>query len=76
MGFPDEIKRIRQRCFLTQADFAKEVQVAFSTVNRWEGGKTKPNLTAMKHIKEFCLRNGIAYSSIEEAWLDYTAEAK
>lgn len=76
MGFPEEIKRIRQRCFLTQADFAKEVQVAFSTVNRWEGGKTKPNLTAMKHIKEFCLRNGIEYSSIEEAWLDYTAEAK
>ncbi len=49
---------------------------SFSTVNRWEGGKTKPNLTAMKHIKEFCLRNGIEYSSIEEAWLDYTAEAK
>lgn len=76
MGFPEEIKRIRQRCFLTQSDFAKEVQVAFSTVNRWEGGKTKPNLTAMKHIKEFCLRNGIEYSSIEEAWLDYTTEAK
>ena len=26
MGFPEEIKRIRQRCFLTQHDFAKEVQ--------------------------------------------------
>lgn len=38
MGFPEEIKRIRRRCFLTQHDFAKEVQVAFSTVNRWEGG--------------------------------------
>jgi len=76
MGFPEEIKRIRQRCFLTQDDFAKEVQVAFSTVNRWESGKTKPNLTAMKHIKEFCLRNGIEYSGIEEAWLDYTAGAK
>ncbi len=76
MSFPEEIKRIRQRCFLTQSDFAKEVQVAISTVNRWEGGKTKPNLTAMKHIKEFCLRNGIEYSIIEEAWLDYTAEAK
>ena len=46
MGFPEEIKRIRQRCFLTQHDFAKEVQVAFSTVNRWEGGKAKPNLIA------------------------------
>ena len=76
MNFPEEIKRIRQRCFLTQGDLAKEVQVAFSTVNRWEGGKAKPNLNAMKHIKEFCLRNGIEYSGIEEAWLDYKAEEK
>lgn len=44
MGFPEEIKRIRQRCFLTQHDFAKEVQVAFSTVNRWKGGKAKTKL--------------------------------
>lgn len=56
MGFPEEIKRIRQRCFLTQQDFAKEVQVAFSTVNRWEGGKAKPNLIAMKNIKAPALR--------------------
>ncbi len=76
MSFPEEIKRIRQRCFLTQGDFAKEVQVAFSTVNRWKGGKTKPILTVMKHIKEFCLRNGIEYSGIEAAWLDYKTEAK
>ena len=48
MGFPEEIRRIRQRCFLTQHDFAKEVQVAFSTVNRWESGRAKPNLKAMK----------------------------
>lgn len=76
MGFPEEIKRIRQRCFLTQGDFAKEIRVAFSTVNRWEGGKAKPNLVAMKHIKEFCFRNNIEYSGIEEAWLDYKVEAK
>ena len=76
MGFPEEIKRTRQRCFLTQGDFAKEVNVAFSTVNRWEGGKAKPNLAAMKSIKEFCLKNDIEYSSIEEAWLDFSVEGK
>ena len=74
MGFPEEIKRIRQRCFLTQHDFAKEVQVAFSTVNRWEGGKAKPNLIAMKNIKGFCIKNDIDYADIEEAWLDFMAE--
>lgn len=71
MGLPEEIKRLRQRCFLTQSEFAKEVQVAFSTVNRWERGKAKPNLTAMKSIKEFCLRNDIAYQNLEDAWLDF-----
>lgn len=34
MGFTDEIKRIRQWCFLSQQDFAKGIKVAFSTVNR------------------------------------------
>lgn len=71
MEFPEEIKRIRQKCFFTQHDFAKEIQVAFSTVNRWEGGKAKPNLIAMKNIKEFCLRNDIEYASVEEAWLEF-----
>lgn len=71
MIFPEEIKRIRQRCFLAQNDFAKEINVAFSTVNRWEGGKAKPNLSTMKNIKDFCLQNNIDYSNIEEAWLDF-----
>ncbi len=76
MRFPDEIKRIRQRCFLTQQDFAKEINVAFSTVNRWEGGKAKPNLNAMKHIKKFCLEHDVDYSGVEEAWLDFEVEGK
>lgn len=70
MELQEEIKRIRQRCFLTQADFAKEVDVAFSTVNRWEGGKAIPNMTAMKNIKEFCKKNDMEFSGLEEAWLD------
>ncbi len=74
MNFPQEIKRLRQRCLLTQQAFAKEIQVAYSTVNRWEGGKSKPNLIAMKNIKGFCIKNDIDYADIEEAWLDFMAE--
>lgn len=74
MSFPEEIKRIRQRSFLTQQDFAKEIGVAFSTVNRWESGRSKPNLKAMKSINVFCLDNNISYETIEEAWLDYKIE--
>lgn len=74
MNFPEEIKKIRQRSFLTQQDFAKKIGVAFSTVNRWESGRAKPNLKAMKNINTFCLNNNIPYEAIEEAWLDYKIE--
>lgn len=63
MSFPEEIKRIRQRSFLTQQDFAKKIGVAFSTVNRWESGRAKPNLKAMKSINAFCLENSIPYET-------------
>ena len=74
MSFPEEIKKIRQRSFLTQQDFAKKIGVAFSTVNRWESGRAKPNLKAMKNINTFCLDNNIPYETIEEAWLNYKIE--
>ena len=74
MDFPKEIKRIRQRSFLTQQEFADIIGVAFSTVNRWESGRSKPNLKAMKSINTFCLDNNIPYETIEEAWLNYKIE--
>ena len=74
MGFPKEIKRIRQRSFLTQQEFANVIGVAFSTVNRWESGRAKQNLKAMKSINIFCLDNNIPYDVLEESWLDYQIE--
>ena len=74
MSFPEEIKRIRRRSFLTQQDFANKIGVAFSTVNRWESGRAKPNLRAMKSINAFCFENNIPYETIEETWLDYKVE--
>ncbi len=53
--------------FLTQQDFAKEVQLAFSIVNRWEGGKAKLNLITMKNINEFCLKSDVDYTGVEGA---------
>lgn len=76
MILSEEIKRIRQRSLLTQNDFAKEIKVAFSTVNRWECGKAKPNINAMKNIKKFCFNHDIDYSTVEEAWLNYTVKTR
>ena len=74
MDFPKEIKRIRQRSFLTQQEFANALGVAFSTVNRWEAGRSKPNLKAMKSINILCVDNNISYEVLEESWFDYKIE--
>lgn len=75
MRFAEELKRIRQHSFLSQETFARELGVSFSSVNRWEGGRAKPNLAAMKKIKDFCDRQGIDFSSLEQGWYEIGNEA-
>ncbi|MFT4445097.1 helix-turn-helix domain-containing protein [Parvimonas sp. G1967] len=53
MTYSEEIKKIRQKCFLSQEAFGREIGVSFSSVNRWECGKSKPNMLAMKKLKSF-----------------------
>ena len=66
MNFTNEIKEIRQCCFLSQEAFAKELGVSFATVNRWESGKTKPTYKAMKLIDDFCKNNNISFDIRKE----------
>lgn len=68
MTYSEEIKKIRQKCFLSQEAFGREVGVSFSSVNRWETGKSKPNMIAMKKIKDFCELHELDFSSLEKAW--------
>lgn len=30
----------------------------------------------MKNIKEFCLKNDVDYTGVEESWLDFEVEGK
>lgn len=70
----DKIKVARQKAFLSQEAFAKEIGVAYSTINRWETAKSKPNLSAMKAIRDFCFKYGIPYDEIEKEWFAYSRE--
>jgi putative transcriptional regulator len=45
---PERIRMLRQRLQLTQEDFAHLIGVTFSTVNRWENGKSAPNRIAYR----------------------------
>lgn len=74
MSFSEELKSIRQHSFLSQEAFARELNVSFSSVNRWEGGRAKPNLNAMKNIKAFCEAHDIDFSNLEREWYEMGKE--
>lgn len=61
MNVSEKIKDIRRKSLLSQIEFADEIGVSFSTVNRWENGKTAPNYQTLKKIKKFCDRNNICF---------------
>lgn len=61
MSFAEDIKRVRIKSIMTQEDFAKELGVSFATVNRWETGKAKPGIKAMRLIDDYCKKNNIDF---------------
>lgn len=71
MYLSEKVRKLREKFLLTQEDFAKELGVAASTVNRWETGKARPNITAMRTIKMFCETHGYPYEEIESVWLNH-----
>lgn len=66
MSFSNNIKIVRQKSLLSQEAFAKALGVSFTTVNRWETGKSKPSYKTMKLIDDFCKQNKIDFNISQE----------
>ena len=66
MSFAKNIKVVRQKSLLSQETFAKALGVSFTTVNRWETGKSKPSYKTMKLIDDFCKQNQIDFDISQE----------
>lgn len=66
MSFSEDIKRLRRQALLTQEEFAKTLGVSYTTINRWETGKSKPNLKAMKMIDTYCKDKSIDFDIVKE----------
>jgi len=64
MVFGEMVKCIRKQMGLTQEELAHELNVSFSTVNRWENGHRIPNKLAIVCLIEFCKRNFIDASIV------------
>lgn len=68
MDFAVLIREIRQESLLSQEMFAVELGVSFSTVNRWEKGKTLPNYQTMKKLEQYCNDNHVDFKNADKTW--------
>ena len=50
----DLIKKIRLHMNMNQTELAKQLNVTFATVNRWENGRALPNKLAQDKIYDLC----------------------
>ena len=60
MSLGETIRITRQKSFYTQEEFARKLNVALSTVNRWELNKAKPSVKAM-NCTPFVRQYGILF---------------
>ena len=56
---PTTLRAIRANLDLTQEQLAERLGVSFATVNRWEGGTTRPQKAARVAIDAFAAETGI-----------------
>jgi transcriptional regulator with XRE-family HTH domain len=64
---PDKtLRRIRKESGLTQEQLARDLNVSFSTLNRWENGHASPSRLARMRLVDYCVRTGVSRDIISE----------
>ncbi len=66
MTFDEILKSIRKKLNLTQEQLARELNVSFSTLNRWENNRNTPSKLARMRLVEYCTKKGISSDIISE----------
>jgi transcriptional regulator with XRE-family HTH domain len=55
----DTIKSVRKQLGITQEQLARELDISFSTINRWENKHTSPSRLAKRRLLEFCKNSSV-----------------
>lgn len=51
MDYKVMIKKLRNKMFLTQSEFAKELGVSIASVARWETGENEPTMKVKRKLQ-------------------------
>lgn len=63
MDYKVMVKKLRNKMFLTQSEFAKELGVSIASVARWETGENEPTMKMKRKLNDLF----VMYSIKEES---------
>lgn len=66
MTFSEAVINLRSELRISQRKLAKDLNVSFVTVNRWENERTKPTKMTICVIRRYCKEHGLEFSFDEE----------
>lgn len=69
------IKKIREQSGLSQEQFALELNTTVVSINRWENGKSIPNIMAQNQLFAFCGKHAIDIGSMIVDKYRYSGDA-
>ena len=64
------IRSLRQKLGMTQEEFAHEIAVTVSTVNRWENAHAEPSKLAWKAIQDLARKRGLTDDMLRRVGLE------
>ena len=66
MALAGILKMIRKELNLTQELLARDLNISFSTLNRWENSRTVPSRLARMRLLDYCIKNGVSTEIVSE----------
>lgn len=54
MKFDEILKEIRKELSISQEQFARDLNVSFTTLNRWENNRSVPSRLAKMRVLDYC----------------------
>lgn len=67
MTFGEAVLKLRSERRISQRQLADELNVSFTSVNRWENGRTMPNKMTVLVIRQYCIDHRLDFSYDEGA---------
>lgn len=66
MDIDEIIKAIRKEINMSQEQFARDLNISFTTINRWENKRSKPSRMARMRIAKYCTEKGVSIELISQ----------